>query len=105
MARGPATKIASCAALLSAALILSLPPPGEAHPLCLYGPDRAVSTTAEATFCPDVQAEGFCCEPDEEAVLSEKYAAIEGALSAECAPLYKEVSARCCVGARSLRFL
>ncbi|CAN0083513.1 unnamed protein product [Ectocarpus sp. 6 AP-2014] len=95
MARSPVTKIASVAAS-SAALILSLPSPGEAHPLCLYGPDRAVSTTAEATFCPDVLAEGFCCEPNEEAVLSEKYAAIEGTLSAECAPLYKEVLCGVC---------
>ncbi|CAM9179985.1 unnamed protein product [Ectocarpus sp. 12 AP-2014] len=94
MARSPSTRIASVAAS-SAALVLSLPPPGEAHPLCLYGPDRAVSTTAEATFCPDVLAEGFCCEPNEEAVLSEKYAAITR-LSTKRSPFDERVLCRVC---------
>lgn len=63
-----------------------------AHPLCYYGPNRAVSTTAKATFCPNEEPEGFCCEPDEEAALEETFNA--AAVSAGCQDIYKEVSLR-----------
>ena len=49
--------------------------------------------TAEPTFCPNDDPEGFCCEPDEEAAVIAKYDDA-GALSEACAPLYKEVSRR-----------
>lgn len=87
MARPAATKVASLVALAASSALVAT-----AHPLCFYGPDRAVSTTVEATFCPDDQSEGFCCEPDEEAALVTKYEAER--MSAECAPLYKEVGER-----------
>lgn len=90
-----ATTAASASALAALLPLLSLfllPLVAEGHPLCLYGPDRAVSTTAEATFCPNDDPEGFCCEPAEEDALSLKFDTISGTLSAECAPLYKEVS-------------
>lgn len=69
--------------------LLSLPLSTKAHPLCWYGPDRAVSTTAKATFCPNKMTEGFCCEPDEEEALRTMWK--EAAVSAECADIYKEV--------------
>lgn len=87
MARPAATKVASLVALAASSALVAT-----AHPLCFYGPDRAVSTTADATFCPDAQSEGFCCEPDEEAALVTKYEADR--MSEECAPLYKEVRER-----------
>lgn len=62
----------------------------DAHPLCWYGPDRAVSMTAEATFCPNSEPEGFCCEPFEEQSLQETYE--DTRVSAECQDLYKEVN-------------
>lgn len=60
-----------------------------AHPLCVYGPDRAVSTTTEATFCPNEEPEGFCCELEEEAALAAVYSEIT--VSEACAPLHQEV--------------
>ncbi len=75
-------------ALLS---LLAIAPATEGHPLCFYGPDRAVSMMAEATFCPNDDPAGFCCEPDEEHDLASKFAAESPVLSAECAPLYKKV--------------
>lgn len=83
-----AVKAASLVVLASSSFLVA------AHPLCFYGPDRAVSTDAEATFCPDENPEGFCCDADEEAALDTKYTAVEASLSAECAPLYKEVRCR-----------
>lgn len=84
MARPTATKVASLVALAASSALVAT-----AHPVCFYGPNRAVSTTAEATFCPDDQPEGFCCEPNEEAALVAKYDAED--MSEECAALYKEV--------------
>ena len=79
----PAVVITSFAALASSALLST------AHPLCFYGPDRAVSSTTESTFCPNKQPEGFCCEPLEEDLLKTKLAA--AGVSPACSPLYKEV--------------
>lgn len=79
----PAVVITSLAALASSALLST------AHPLCFYGPDRAVSRTTESTFCPNTQPEGFCCEPLEEDLLKTKLAAAD--VSPACFPLYKEV--------------
>lgn len=90
MVRPAATRVASFAAAAAASLsLMTLPPAVDAHPLCFYGPDRAVSFTAEATFCTNQDPEGFCCEPAEEDALATRYAS--ESLSAECAPLYKEV--------------
>lgn len=75
---------------LLAAFIASSLYVADAHPLCWYGPDRAVSTTAEATFCPNSEPEGFCCKPLEEEALQATYEA--ASVSAECQELYKEVS-------------
>lgn len=85
-----ADRIASrtAAALLS---LLALAPAAKGHPLCFYGPDRAVSRTVEATFCPNDDPAGFCCEPNEEAALASRFAAKSAALTAECAFLYKQV--------------
>lgn len=91
MVRPAATRIASFAAAAAASLsLMTLPPAADAHPLCYYGPDRAVSFTAEATFCPNDDPEGFCCEPDEEDAVATKFASA-GTLSEGCDPLYKEV--------------
>lgn len=91
MVRPAATRVASFAAAAAASLsLMTLPPAADAHPLCYHGPDRAVSFTAEATFCPDDDPEGFCCEPDEEDAVAAEFA--RKTLSAECAPVYKEVS-------------
>lgn len=87
MTRPVATKVASLVALAASSALVAT-----AHPLCFYGPDRAVSMTSKATYCPDDQPEGFCCEPDEEAVLEAKFNA--AAVSEGCKALYKEVSKR-----------
>lgn len=86
MVQSAAAKVASLAAIASSALVVT------AHPLCFYGPDRAVSMTADAVFCPDEDPEGFCCEPAEEDALIALYDA--AAPSDLCAPLYQEVRKR-----------
>eukprot|EP00752_Nemacystus_decipiens_P008421 g7527.t1 len=96
MVRPAATRVASFAAAAAASLsLMAVPPAADAHPLCYYGPDRAVSFTAEATFCPDEDPEGFCCLPDEEDAVAARFASA-GTLSEECAPLYKEVLCGVC---------
>lgn len=79
----PATTVASILALASSALVIT------GHPLCYYGPDRAVSTAPGSKFCPNEFAEGFCCNASEEFALADKYTT--AGVSEACAPLYKEV--------------
>lgn len=92
MVRPAATRVASFAAAAASLSLMILPPAADAHPLCFYGPDRAVSFDAEATFCPNEDPEGFCCNAGEEAKLQTKFES--ETLSADCAPLYKEVGLR-----------
>lgn len=82
-----AARVGSLAAIAATVFLATTT---SAHPLCFYGPDRAVSTTTDSTFCPNEMVEGFCCEADEEAAVMARYDEA-GALSEACAPLYKEV--------------
>lgn len=82
-------KMSSSPLAVVLAVLLASPFLARGHPLCWYGPDRAVSTTAEATFCPNEEPEGFCCEPDEEAALKATFQAAR--VGPGCAAIYKEV--------------
>ncbi|CAM9587413.1 unnamed protein product, partial [Sphacelaria rigidula] len=66
----------------------------EGHPLCWYGPDRAVMTSAEGNFCPNDQPEGFCCLPEEEEAIQTTYEM--AVVSPTCQALYKQVLCGVC---------
>lgn len=58
------------------------------HPLC-YVDDRPTDTERQHTFCPAAQ-DGACCTAAEEAEIQLRFEGA-GALSDDCADLYKQV--------------
>lgn len=63
----------------------------QAHPLCYYD-DRPTDKDMVLTFCP-AQAEGACCNAEEEAAAKALYTS-KGTLTTACAALYKQVCLR-----------
>lgn len=74
--------------LLLAASALQIAVNVDGHPLCWIG-DRPTDYEEVLEFCPE-QPEGACCTDDEELGVQALFEAA-GAITGECADLYKEV--------------